>query len=451
VTRIALVALALGLSACASTSPAPAFSETAALVKARVGRPVFWDQGTAADGAVARGVQALLARPLTADASVQVALLRNRTLQATYEELSVAQADLVQAGLLGNPVFSASVALPVAGVADRGFGLAIGDDFVGLLTLAARKRVAESELQAAEARVADAVVRTTLDVESAFFRLVAAGQVLVMRRTVLDGSEAALEVARGQREAGNIGELDLANHELLVEQVRTDVVRSEADAASAREALTRLMGLWGPEAAYRVVDRLPELPAGELSGDRVEGRAVEQRLDLREAHAEAQALSHALAMTKNYRWLGAATAGVGFEKSPEGFSVVVPTAGVELPIFDAKQAAVARLEGRLRAALARETALAVDVRSQVREARDRLAAARTLVERYAGVVVPLRQRVTALSQQQYDSMLLGVYPLLLAKQNEVNTYREFIESLRDYWLARAELERAVGGALPQPS
>ena len=54
----------------------------------------------------------------------------------------------------------------------------------------------------------------------------------------------------------------------------------------------------------------------------------------------------------------------------------------------------------------------------------------------------------ALSQQHYDAMLLGVYQLLMAKQSEVNAYREYIEAVRDYWMARADLERATGGRLP---
>jgi cobalt-zinc-cadmium efflux system outer membrane protein len=45
-------------------------------------------------------------------------------------------------------------------------------------------------------------------------------------------------------------------------------------------------------------------------------------------------------------------------------------------------------------------------------------------------------------------MLLGAYQLIASKQAEVNAYREFIEALRDYWFARADLEHATGGALP---
>jgi cobalt-zinc-cadmium efflux system outer membrane protein len=44
-------------------------------------------------------------------------------------------------------------------------------------------------------------------------------------------------------------------------------------------------------------------------------------------------------------------------------------------------------------------------------------------------------------------MLLGVFQLLAAKQAEVAAYREYIEAVRDYWVARSELERAVGAPL----
>src|SRR3954468_15658129 len=63
---------------------------------------VRWNRDTADDRAAADAVRGLRPRPLTADAAVQVALLNNATLQATYEDLGIAQADLVQAGLLKN-------------------------------------------------------------------------------------------------------------------------------------------------------------------------------------------------------------------------------------------------------------------------------------------------------------------------------------------------------------
>ena len=83
--------------ACASTSAAPAFRETAQLVEMRTGRRSFWNQGGAADEAVARRIRELSSGDLSVDGAVQMALLNNEELQAVYEDLTIAQADLVQA------------------------------------------------------------------------------------------------------------------------------------------------------------------------------------------------------------------------------------------------------------------------------------------------------------------------------------------------------------------
>jgi cobalt-zinc-cadmium efflux system outer membrane protein len=406
------------------------------------------NQGGPEDVAVAARVHDLASHELTAEVAVHIALMNNQSLQATYEGLSVAQADLVQAGLLQNPVVGVGIAFPVAGSAQTGIGVSVSQDFLSVFLLAARKKVAGAELRATERRVGDAVLRMAHEVEVAFYDLVAAQQVAAMRRTILEAGDTALDLAERQRTAGNISDLDLANEQGLYEQVRTDLVRSDAEVVTSRETLTRLLGLWGADASYRVVEKLPELPDEELALDHLESLAVSRRLDLSAAHEEAQAVSHALAMAKNYRWLGATSIGAGVERAPEGFTVAGPSVGVELPVFDQKHAVIARLDGQLRAALARETALAVNVRSEVRAAQSRVVATRAVVERYAKVVVPLRQRIVTLTLERYNAMLVGTYQLLQAKQSELTAYREFIEALRDYWTARADLGRATGGVLP---
>lgn len=446
-TTIALLALV----GCASTSGEPAFRDTAALLDGRINQRITWYRGTEEDAAARQSIGALLARELTVDDATQIALLRNQGLQATYEELSIAQADLVQAGLLQNPSLSGSLAVPIAGPVTPGGTISVTQDFLSVFTIVAKKRVAESQLEATKARVGDAVLRVATNVANAFYALEAAQQVAAMRRTILDTGDVALDLARRQRAAGNINELDLANQEALYEQVRTDLVRSEADVITAHEMLARLMGLWGQDALFRVAPKLPELPAAEAPTEHLESLAIGRRLDLASAREEAQAVSHALAMAENFRLLGATSVGGVFERSPEGYSAVSPGVGVELPLFDQKQAVVARLRAQTRAALAREASLAVNIRSEVRDARARLIATRAVVERYSGVVVPLRRRVVGLSQEQYNGMLLGAYQLLQAKQGEVTAYRELIEALRDYWMARVELERATGGPLTLPA
>jgi cobalt-zinc-cadmium efflux system outer membrane protein len=444
-----MFALAALLPACASTSAAPAFRDTAQRVEARTGRRIFWNQGGAADEAVSRRVHDLLARDLTVDAAIQIALFNNKDLQAIYEDLSIAQADLVQAGLLQNPTFSGGITVPIAGLdVATGFDLGVAQDFLALFAMSARKKVAGAELEAAKLRVGDAVLRTTFDVQAAYYTLLGAAQALKMRRTVLEAGDAAVTLAEAQHAAGNINDLDFVNQRTLYEQLRTDVRRSEADVLAAREALTRLLGLWGMDAAFRVPAKLPEPAPAEPPLEHLEALAIGRRLDLATAHAQTQALSHTAAMAKNFRFVGSPSVGANFERSPERYTAITPNASIELPIFDQKQAVIARLEAQVRQAQAHESALAVGIRSEVRAARGRLQAMRDVVERYAKVVVPMREQAVSLSQEQYNAMLLGAYQLLAAKQSEVDAYRDFIEALRDYWIARADLERAVASTIP---
>jgi cobalt-zinc-cadmium efflux system outer membrane protein len=441
---VALLALLAGCAG--SVDPRGAQQQASGLAAERAGYRARWVSGGEEDEAVDRRVRELLGHELTVPAAVQIALLRNQGLVAMYEEIGVSQAELVQAGLLRNPRLDVSVAFPIAGTARTGVGLGVTTDFLSLFQLPARRRVATAQLDAVLRRVGAATIDLAHDVEAALFSLQAAEQSLALRRVVLEAGDAALDLARRQHAAGNSSDLDLASQQALFAQLAVEVERGAGEAAVARESLTRLLGLWGEEAGYRVTPRLPELPPDEPPLDHLERLAVGRRLDLAAAREDLHAATETLAMARNFRWIGA-DVGASLERSPEGFTTLGPTGSIELPLFDQKQALVARLEAMVRTQAAREQQLAVDVRSQVRSARGRLAAARRVVERYAQGLVPARQQVLALSQQQYDAMLLGVYQLIMAKQAAVSTYREFIEALRDYWLARVELARATGGPL----
>jgi cobalt-zinc-cadmium efflux system outer membrane protein len=212
--------------------------------------------------------------------------------------------------------------------------------------------------------------------------------------------------------------------------------------------LTRLMGLWGADVAWRNVDRLPEVPPAEPPLEHLEARAISDRLDLAAIRQEVQTLSYAVHLAETSRWTGVIDIGADVARLKNGHVVVGPRASIELPIFDQRRATTARLEGQLRASQKLLAGRAIEIRSEVRDAHARVLYARQLVDRYRTDVIPTRERIVAFSQQQYDAMLLGVYQLIVAKQGEVNAYRDYISAVRDYWVARAELDRAIGGRVP---
>jgi cobalt-zinc-cadmium efflux system outer membrane protein len=439
---------ALGLTGCASLQPREAFPKIAGQVQERTGARVVWNQGSEPDREVADALHGLLARELSADDAVQIALLNNRTAQATYEELGIAQAELVQAGLLKNPVFSVLARFPEAGKGSADVELSVTEDFIQLLSLPLRKKVAAAQYEAAKARVTGEIVNLSADVRQAFYRLQGAQQMVEMRRSVVAATGASLDARKRLREAGNITELELANEQALYGQARIDLARSEAELVKGRERVLALLGLWGPEANIKVAARLPDLPPSDMGVDHIEAVAIRQRLDLAAAVKELNATYQSLGLTQQFTWLNGSELSVDGERGTDGSWVTGPGLTLPIPIFDTGAAQVSIARSRIRQATARLYALAVQIRSDARSARAEMLAARDRANYYRTSLVPLRRKITQQTQLQYNAMIMGVFQLLQAKRDEIDAGRDYIESIQDYWLARTELERAIGGKLP---
>src|SRR2546422_11661632 len=90
--KLLLLSGTVALAGCAHVDPNAAFQELANTVHLRTGKRVQWNRGSAEDAEAQAAVASLLGRALTASSAVQVALLNNHKLQATYEELGIAQA-----------------------------------------------------------------------------------------------------------------------------------------------------------------------------------------------------------------------------------------------------------------------------------------------------------------------------------------------------------------------
>ena len=446
---IAVVAGMWIVAGCATVRPAESFRDVRESVGERVGARVEWRGVTAGDRAVDDGVAAMLRAELSVDGAVQVALLNNRSLQATYEDLGVAQADVVQAGLLRNPVFELTVRWPDESPHSANVEVAVVQDFLDVFFIPARKRVAASQFQAAQRRVAHEVLQLAAEVREAFYDLQAAQHARDVLRDAVTATEAAAEAARRLRAAGNITELALAEHEATDAQARLDLMSAEAQGNVARERLARLMGVSGASSSWTVAPRLPELPATEPASDDLEALAVAQRLDVQAARREAEALAGAARLSNATRYLSEAEVGADAEREPDGVWLVGPTVSAPLPLFDQGQATLARARAQARQAHQRRLAAENDARAEVRTAVAQLSAARARVEHFTRVVLPLRARVVEQAQLQYNGMLIGVFELLEAKRAQIEAQREHVEALRAYWVARSELERAAGGKLPQ--
>ena len=430
------------LAGCAAVPKDAGFGDVQSAVAERTGHLVQWRGTTAQDAAVDAAVETLLSKEMTAAEVVQIALLNNLNLQATYQELGVAQADVVQAGLLRNPVFSFERRF-----SGQAAEIDLAWDFLDLFFIPLRQRAAGAAFEAAKLRVADAVLIKVAETRAAFYTLQGAEQMLEMRRSVAAATAAAAEVAKRLRDAGNITLVELRNQQKLAAQSKLDLARAEGTVVQDRERLNVLMGLWGKNTQWKTGVRLPDLPDDEPPPQGLETLAISQRLDLSAVRAEVQAAAQSLGLARASRFIPEANVGGHFEREPDGLRTIGPSFNFPIPLFDQGQAVLARGGAQLRQAQQRYAALAVEVRSQVRAAYSRMTAARDLAQYYRREVLPLSAQIVDQTQLQYNAMQTGVFQLLQAKQAQIDAGREYIESLREYWLARSELERALGQRL----
>lgn len=439
-----LVSLLGLLSGCVSRDAG--YDDVRKVVATRTGHDVRWGH-LEGDSRSQDAVRQLLAKPLTAENAVKVALLNSAELQAAFEELGVARADLVSALRLPNPVAEGSVRFRKHESATLDF--AVTEDLTQLIFLPLRNGVAQAQLEAAKASVAGKTLDLVLQVRAAFYGYLADKQVLEFRETVLKALEASATTARSLHEAGNVTDLDLDTEQVLYDEARVNFAGAQTALGVSRERLSALLGLWGKTGNWQVDGRLSDPPADLPLAD-LESRAIERSLDLAIIKHRFEAAAKRANLATAEGWLPELKAGATAEREEQQWSYG-PLAEVQVPLFYQGQGEVDKARAEMRRQQQLLKARAVQIRAAARTTAARVAAARDRAVYIKTVLLPARERILNQTQLQFNAMSVSVFQLLLARRDEVEAARSYVEALREYWTARAEAEQLRSGRLPSGS
>ena len=454
-TRLAIIAAAsLLLAGCASFSPDGGFGKVSQLTQERTGQGVAL-QRSPEDAQIAQNrVAELLQVALTADAAVEVALLNNRGLQAKFGDLGIAESELVRAGRLKNPSLS-------FGRMSGGGGVEIERtvlfDILGLLTMPMAKEVGQQRFEQAQYQAAYDAVSLAADVRRAYFDAVAAQELAKFYEQVKETADVSNELAKRMLQAGNFNKLAQMREQAFYADATAQLARAQHQAAAQREKLIRLLGLYGEQLNFRLPQRLPELPKQVLEPQNAEQTAMDKRLDVQMAKRAAEATAKSLHLTNATRMVNVLD--VAYKNKSESGA---PRANgyeieLELPLFDFGSTRAARAQATYMQAVNRTAEVAVNARSEVREAYSAYRTAYDLAQHYRDEVVPLRKRISEENLLRYNGMLIGVFELLTDAREQVAGVTGYVQALRDFWVAETNLQTALtarspaAGSVSQPA
>ncbi len=441
------------LGGCAGFSPDGGMAPIQSAAYAEIGKDVVKiSDDTVALTAKAR-VDQLLRKPLTADSAVQIALLSNRGLQASFNELGIAEAQMVAASLPPNPRFGIS---KLSGRFEVEVERQIVGSLLALITLPARAEIAGDRFRTAQLRAVEAVLRLAADARRQYYRAVAANAQVSFYQEAKASADAASELFKRLGESGGVNKIDQAREFAFEAELTVQLAQARQQQRQERERLVRQLGLWGDELKFRLPGTLPPLPRLQ-SVKAIEAEALRKRVDIQIARAELDTLAKSLGLANATRFvndidlLGRRTYDRGRSVDADGHVERESSRSrtleleIDIPIYDFGQSKVALAEQTYMQAANRLAEKAVNARSEAREAYTAYRANYDITRQYQNNVLPLRKIIQEQSLLQYSGMLNDVTDLITDARNRILSNVAAINARRDFWIAHTDFKHALIG------
>ena len=256
-------------------------------------------------------------------------------------------------------------------------------------------------------------------------------------------------------ETGAVNKLDQGRVAAFYADLSVQIGLARLTVQREREALTRLLGVWGADIEYRLPAALPALPAAPESLGDVEKEAMRRRADLIILRYEIGTLAKSVGFVNATRYVTFLQLGglydneleAGVEPHPINVNRGSFDLSVSIPIFDSGKARLTQAHEIYMRAVNRLAERSVNARSEARAAYTAYRASYEVARYYQTRIVPLRRQNAAEALLRYNGMLIDVFELLIEERERISASLASQDALRDYYLADADLQAAliVGG------
>jgi cobalt-zinc-cadmium efflux system outer membrane protein len=445
---IILLSLILLLVGCASVKTGQEWVKFQDIAKERTDQELLWEQTEEEQRAILKEVEALLADGLSRQEAVRIALLNNRLLQSTFEELGISKSDLVQAGLVSNPSLGAVFRFLISSGSGTNIDVDLFFPISDLWQMPFRKKAAAAHMEATILRVGQVVMETAAEAKRAYDAVYYLNEAKDETEKILNRFVEIRGQVAIRRDFGYMSDLDVYLAQTMIAEAEMELARFEGELGIARSHLNRVLALGSRQMGYEIQGEEVEEPSRLPALEEAIEHALGHRLDIQMARFKVGQAERTLELEKA-RILKHVALGVSYERDADGAAVFGPGFDIQLPVFDQNQAQIAKAQYRVRQARKSLQALEGRVRDEVTSDLERFHLHQTRVQTFREKIIPLREKSIEFAERWVSAMQLNRLYLLETQKGLLQSRRDYLQTVMERQKALVDLELHMGGKLPE--
>jgi cobalt-zinc-cadmium efflux system outer membrane protein len=383
--------------------------------------------------------------PLTIDRVVASYIERNVELQAARYRLERTRADQIAAKLRPNPSVSFTAEnLRITGPLIAGglyeIGAAYSDTFELGGKRAARIRVADATVSAAEARFADAMRQGIAEVKRLFLQAVLARRSIEVAKENQQTFQGLVQLNLTRFQEGAIPEADLIK--VRLERIKFDSAVRQAE-LSLKQAMIRLAeNLEDTSVTKQDVAAEFDLRLFRPGVETLRQTALRERPDVQAAEREVEASRERIVL-EQARSHSDITPFIGYKRLADDNTIM---AGISIPLKtrDKNQAGIARAEADQKAAEALLEVARSHTIAEVDAAYEAFDTAREQVQIFRDELLNQADESRTIALAAYEEGATPLLAVLEAQRTRAEVRQQYFKTLFDYQISISELELAVG-------
>jgi outer membrane protein TolC len=317
--------------------------------------------------------------------------------------------------------------------------------FLDLLWIPLRKELGGLALEETKLIVGDQVLRSVRDAKKRYIDAQVAQVLVRLNEDILKSHEASVQLAIRQYTAGNLSKRNLLKIQDEYARARLESIRLNRENALAREALNKLLGVYGDQTYYTLSKEPFTLGTQPSENGSLERIAIANRLDFAAAQKRVEYAAKEAGYTENTALLSEVTVELGSEKSTGESRLNSVGVKIPIPIFDMGQARLSRTQSQYNQSVQHLVELAVNIRSEVRESYATMRYNYEIAYEYQNSIEKINHDILEQTQLYYNGMLDGIYELLSDQRRYNDIKMQAVSAIGEYRKGEADLTYILGG------